>query len=285
MSPTFPEVTYTPASRLNQPLRLFRDMLQDLWNSRELAWRLFVRDICALYRQTALGLFWAFLPPIATTIAFVILNSGKVLNIGEGANIPYPAFVMLGTVLWELFKDSLNAPIYIVTRAKTMLSKINFPQEALILSGIGEVLFSFSIKLFLLIPIFWWFKVPVAPSVILVPVAILFLLLFGTMIGMLLVPIGMLFQDFSKILPIVMMLWMLFTPVVYPPTREGILGKINSLNPVSPLIVTAKNWVVVGFGTDSPLFWLVGGIAMVLLLLGWVAYKLSMPIIIERMQT
>ena len=278
------EVTYTPDSRLRHPLRLLREMFRDLWNSRELAWRLIVRDINAQYRQTALGFLWAFLPPIFTTATFVLLNNGKVLNISTGTSIAYPAFVMLGTIFWELFKEALNTPINIGTNSKSMLCKINFPQEALILSGMGQVLFNFSIKLLLLIPVFWSFRISVASSIVLVPVAVLFLLLFGTMVGLLLVPVGLLFNDFSKSLPIVTVFWMLITPVVYPPTKEGLLGLITGYNPVSPLIVTAKDWVVVGFRSAGPSFWIVGGVTMVLLMLGWISYKLSLPIIIERMQ-
>ena len=78
MSQSLPEITYTPESRLRHPFRLIRTMFIDLWRSRELAWRLLVRDISAQYRQTLLGLFWAFLPLIATTGVFVMLNKGKV---------------------------------------------------------------------------------------------------------------------------------------------------------------------------------------------------------------
>jgi len=284
MNVSLPEVIYKPESRIRHPLRLVKEMFSDLWKSQGLAWRLFVRDIKAQYRQTVLGLLWAFFPPIITTVTFVILNSSKVLDIAGGTNIPYPAFVLMGTIFWDLFSGSLVAPINNVQMAKQMLSKINFPQEALILSGIGKVLFNFFIKVLLLFPVFWWFKVSVAHSVVLVPVAALFLLLFGTMLGLLFVPISMLYTDFSRILAFITTFWMLVTPVVYPPTQEGILGIISKLNPVSPLIVTAKGWLVEGFGADTPAFWVVSGVTLVFLFLGWISYKLSMPIIIERMQ-
>lgn len=59
------EVVYTPESQLRRPRDLVQSMWQDLLASRELAWRLMVRDISAQYRQSFLGIFWAFLPPIA----------------------------------------------------------------------------------------------------------------------------------------------------------------------------------------------------------------------------
>ena len=44
---SLPTRIYTPASPLAQPGLLWREMLQDLWAGRELAWRLAVRDISA----------------------------------------------------------------------------------------------------------------------------------------------------------------------------------------------------------------------------------------------
>ncbi len=49
---------YEPSSQLRSPGKLFRSMGRDLLNSRELAWRLLVRDISSQYRQSFLGLVW-----------------------------------------------------------------------------------------------------------------------------------------------------------------------------------------------------------------------------------
>ena len=51
---------YTPESQLKNPSLLFKEMSSDLLASRELAWRLLVRDISAQYRQSFLGVFWVF---------------------------------------------------------------------------------------------------------------------------------------------------------------------------------------------------------------------------------
>ena len=59
-----PEVTYSPDSQVRQPRQLAQEMWHDLLASRELAWRLLVRDISAQYRQSFLGVFWAFVPPL-----------------------------------------------------------------------------------------------------------------------------------------------------------------------------------------------------------------------------
>ncbi len=46
------EVIYTPESQLRHPRQLMRAMLRDLVVSRELAWRLLVRNISANKQET-----------------------------------------------------------------------------------------------------------------------------------------------------------------------------------------------------------------------------------------
>jgi len=70
-----PEVVYTPDSELSHPLTMLRALISDIYAGRELAWRLFVRNIRAQYRQTLLGFVWLLIPPVATTLLWVILKA------------------------------------------------------------------------------------------------------------------------------------------------------------------------------------------------------------------
>jgi lipopolysaccharide transport system permease protein len=132
------EIIHTPESLLRHPVQLVRQMWWDLLASRELAWRLMVRDISAQYRQSLLGIAWAFLPPIVMAAGFTLANDSGAIAIDE-KNIPfaYPAYVMFGTSLWQTFVEALNAPVQAVTLAKPMLARVNFPREAIILTLIG----------------------------------------------------------------------------------------------------------------------------------------------------
>ena len=141
---------YTPDSSLASPAKMFREMFRDLALSRGLAWRLAVRDISAQYRQAFLGILWAFILPLANTLAWIFLNSSGVVKIADTA-LPYPVYVFTGTMIWAIFMDALNAPLLQTTAARTMLAKLNFPREALIVSGIYQTLFNASIKIVLLL--------------------------------------------------------------------------------------------------------------------------------------
>jgi lipopolysaccharide transport system permease protein len=256
-------------------------MAGDLWASRELAWRLFVRDINARYRQSLLGYFWAFLPPIVTTLTFVFLNSQKILNAGD-TGIPYPAYVMVGTLLWQGFVDALNSPIKLVTSSKSMLVKINFPRESLILAGLGEVLFNFAIRLVLMLVVFVWFRISVTPMILLAPFGIMALMMLGLMIGILLTPLGVLYQDIGWGLAIFTSMWFFVTPVVYPPPTKFPASLLAKVNPVSPLLITTRDLLTTGKVSELGTFWIIVGITFFLILLGWVLYRLAMPHLVAR---
>lgn len=281
---TPPEVVYTPENVLRHPVQLFKQMWRDLLASRELAWRLMVRDISAQYRQSFLGIAWAFLPPIVMSAGFTLANDANVINVGA-TDLPYPAYVMFSTALWQTFMEALNGPVQAVTVAKPMLARVNFPREAIILAKVGEVFFNFAIKLILIVALFLWFRVPVSWTVILAPVALIHLVLLGTFIGVLLAPLGILYQDVSKGLTMVAGFWLFLTPVIYPVPSQGTFGFLVKLNPVTPLLVTTRELATTGVLSDPYRFWIVSIITIVGLLLTWVVFRLAMPFVIERVSS
>lgn len=279
-----PEVIHTPESSLKHPLRLLQQMWRDLLASRELAWRLMVRDISAQYRQSFLGIAWAFLPPIVMAASFTLAKGAQVINVGV-TDIPYPAYVMFSTALWQTFVEALNGPVQAVTVAKPMLARVNFPREALILAKLGEVFFNFGIKTILIVTLFIFFRVSVSWTVIIAPVALIHLVLLGTFIGILLAPFGVLYQDVSKGLSLITGFWLFLTPVVYAVPNEGTFGYLVKLNPVTPLLVTTRELATTGVVSEPLGFWVVSAITIIGLLLTWIAFRLAMPFVVERVSS
>ncbi|MEA5620667.1 ABC transporter permease [Cronbergia sp. UHCC 0137] len=277
-------VVYTPESRIRHPLILFKEMWRDLLASRELAWRLLVRDISAQYRQSLLGVLWAFFPPIITALGLVVAKNAGAVNIGV-TDIPYPAYVMFSMSLWQTFVEALSGPLAAVGSAKPMLAKINFPREAIILAKLGEVFFNFGIKLILIVGLFIWFKIPITWSVILAPIALIHLVILGTGIGLVLAPLGALYGDVGRVIPLIVTPWLLLTPVIYPVPKEGWFSTVVNWNPVTPLLVTARDLATTGVVSDPSGFWIASGLSFGLLLLAWLLYRLSMPFLIERMSS
>ena len=279
---TLKKTVYTPDSALASPAKMLREMFRDLVLCRELAWRLAVRDISAQYRQAFLGILWAFILPLANTLAWIFLNSSGVVKIAD-TSLPYPIYVFTGTMLWAIFMDALNAPLQQATAAKSILTKLNFPREALVISGIYQTLFNAAIKIALLLGALVFMGIMPSSSLLFFPFGVLSLVLVGTALGLLITPIGLLYSDVGRALPLLMQFLMFVTPVVFPLPKEGLAGTLFALNPLTPIILTTRDWLT-GFAPDRlDAFLLVNLAACALLLVVWAVYRLAMPILIERM--
>ncbi len=278
-----PRVTvYTPESPLRQPTRFVRSMFTDLAASRELAWRLFVRDLSAQYRNSALGYFWVFVPPLVASLPFIYLDSAGVVSISD-TPIPYAAYALVGTIIWQTFVDALNSPLRSANAARAILTRIKFPREAILLSGLLQVGFSFLVRLALLAAVFLAFGLQPAPTAPLFLIGMLGVALTGFMIGLLVTPFGLLYGDVSHALPIASTFLMLLTPVLYPTPSSGVGAVVTSLNPLTPLVTTTRDWLTTGAAPDVGGFIAVTMATVALLLFGWVAYRLALPHLIARL--
>lgn len=279
---TINKVVYTPDSSLSHPFRMVADMFHDLDAGRELSWQLALRDIRAQYRQTALGLIWAFILPLAHTLTWIFLSGSGIVTI-KITPIPYTVYVFTGTMIWAIFMDAVNAPLQQTNASKQMLAKINFPREALIVSGIYQTLFNGGIKIILLLVVLLWLRIYPGWTFIFFPMGIVSLILAGTALGLLLTPLGILYTDIGKSLPLLMQFLMYLTPVVFPIPSGGLAAKIYQFNPMTPLIMTTRDWLTGMTPEYLGYFFLVNILVIVLLMLVWVVFRAAMPILIERM--
>jgi lipopolysaccharide transport system permease protein len=282
MSDPSAKTIYTAEPVLRHPVGLFRSMARDLQISRELSWRLFLRNLRSQYRQSVLGYFWAVLPPLFTTLAFVFLSEQRILNIGP-TNMPYTIYVLVGSVLWQGFVDALYCPLRRITSFQPILRKVNFPREAVMLAGLAEVSFVFAVRLMLVLVAFVWFDVAFSPSILLASFAALSLIALGFVIGIVLMPVGVLYRDVERALAIVTLMWFFLTPVVYPVPSSWPASILAQINPVTPLLTTARDLFAGQTVSHWEGFLLVVGLTFWVMLVSWVLYRVSLPHLVERM--
>ncbi|MEL7499104.1 MAG: ABC transporter permease [Planctomycetota bacterium] len=277
-----PLTHYSSRSEIRNPVRLLGDLVGDVSKGRELAWRLFVRNLRGLYRQTFLGLFWAFLPPIANTAFWVFLRQAKVFSTTE-LQVHHTVYILTSMIFWQAFIDAFQMPLNMLNKNRNMISKLNFPRESLLMVGLGEVVFDLLIRLLLLIPAFWFYGVTLHASVLLIPFALIALIMVGAGLGLLILPVGSLYQDVGRFISIALPFWMILTPIIYVPFTEFPGSLLNWINPASPLIIVARDWALMGGTSYGVIGWTYGLVALPLFVLGLVVYRVSIPVLIERM--
>lgn len=247
-----------------------------------LAKQLAKRDISSQHRQSIFGIFWVILPVLMNALVWIFLQSSGTIQL-TATNIPYPLFVLVGTTVWSIFGECLNMPIATINSNKGIITKINFEKEALITLGFIKIGFNLLIKLGMILFFILYFQVIPTTSIMLFFPFLLLMMFFFTSIGIIIAPIGILYNDISRFIPIALQLLMYITPVLYVIPESGLMQKIMSLNPLSYWITDIRN-TLTGMPPENNFFWLGSAfITMVLGVIAMVVYRVSMPIITERM--
>ncbi|MDB5323265.1 MAG: tagG 1 [Phycisphaerales bacterium] len=204
-------------------------MFGELFRYRGLLGMLAWRDIRVRYKQSLLGVAWAFLMPlIQTAVLVLVFTSSTALTIDDTklGGMPYMLFVLAGIIPWTLFNATIASSMECLTRNSRLVTKIYFPREVFPLANVLGALVDFGIALSVFIPvyIFYMFKPAVAPFVqphpsvwlLLIPVILFFQVLLIAGLSMVLSMANLFFRDVKYVMTFVLQLWFFATNVMYP---------------------------------------------------------------------
>jgi len=209
---------------------------KELWQYRELLYFLAWRDVTIRYKQTVLGILWAFIQPFLKMVVFTVIF-GRLMKIDFGEHIPYAVGMFAGLLPWQFFSESLMRSSSSVAGSANLITKVYFPRLIVPLSSAGACLVDFGISFIILFGLMLYYGVhftlatlAIFPLVLLTVVAAL-----GT--GILLSALHASYRDFQYVVPFAIQLWMFATPVIYPvkivpPKWQWLL----SLNPMSGIV-------------------------------------------------
>lgn len=273
---------YSPESPLAHPAKLVREIIGDMWRCRGLTWALFSRDMKAQYRQSYFGYIWLFVPVISTTIVWMFLSSTQVIQVAE-TPIPYPAFVMLGTMIWGVFTASVNQPLASFQAGQSVFMKLKVPPEAFILAGMSKIFFELLIRITVLVPVFIALKIVPANTFWLFPFGLGAAALTGASVGMALLPLGSLYSDVSRLSGTALAFGMYLTPIVYPPPKTGWASTIIQWNPITSIVMVTRDWLTLGHSEYLLPFACTVLFATMLLCVSVVVFRVVLPHLIERM--
>lgn len=279
-----PEIIYTSQSDLRNPRQFLKQIYFDVNSSREIAWQLFRKNFFSQYRQNFLGYLWIFLPPLATGLIWIFLHFSKIIDLGT-TEIPYPIYVLTGVFLWQTFTESVTCPLQQLLFSRHLFTKFKIPHEALVIAGLGSIIFNLLARLVILFLCLLYFQVGFSWNLLLAPIGLATLILTGMAIGLLLTPLGMLYQDILNGIGIVLNVLFFLTPIIYPLPKNGAVSTIVAFNPLTAVINTNRNWLTGGNVMPDFSFFIVVCVSIFVFFGSWLFYRLAKPYIIERISS
>ena len=272
-------VAAAPDERLESPLPVtiirssqrasVRDLVE-LWAYRELLYFLVWRDLKVRYRQTVLGVLWAIIQPLATTLVFSIFFGRLARMPSDG--VPYPLFALAALVPWTFFAQALAQASNSVISSQELIRRIYFPRLAIPLAAILPGLVDFVLAFLVLLGAMAIYGLVPELAVLWLPPLVLLTAATALGVGLWLAAINVRYRDVRHIVPFLIQIWLFLTPIAYP---SSLLSEpwrtVYGLNPMAG-VVECFRWALLGTGTAPGPMIAVSAAATLLLLTGGVAY-------------
>lgn len=229
------------------------ELTRELWRYREVLWVLAARDVKIRYKQTVFGVAWALFQPFLSMVVFSVVF-GRLAKIPSDG-VPYPVFVYAGLLPWTFFSGAFSSSANALMNMSGLLSKVYFPRLLVPLAPLGAHLVDLGVASSILFGLLLFYKVPLTPSLLALPLLVVMLLVLAVGIGALVSAVLVRFRDLRIVLPYATQALLFASPVVWGtnlvPDR---FRPYLYLNPLAGLIDAVRssvlgqpfNWSAIG---------------------------------------
>ncbi|MFX1255620.1 MAG: ABC transporter permease [Promethearchaeota archaeon] len=274
--------TYEPDNSLKKGyLFIFKEIYDELKENRWLTYQLFKRDFLTMYKQSFVGILWAFIIPFASVGTFILLNQAGVLDYGD-FEVPYEIYAILGMAFWQLFSTGLIASSNSLVKAGTMIVKINFSKKSLVIASIGQAFVSFLIQFGFVIFLFIWNGITPNILILLLPVLVIPIILLTLGWGFILSLLNGLIRDIGNLLSMLITFLMLLTPILYEKPTSGLLGWFTRYNPLYYLVSVPRELILNGKSSDWIGFLVSALLSLILFVMCLLIFHLTETRVTER---
>jgi lipopolysaccharide transport system permease protein len=189
------------------------------------------RGIKARYAQSAIGIGWAVIQPLASMVVFTVIF-GRLVGM-ESDGEPYAIFAFVALVPWTYFSNALTQATSSLSRDANLISKIYFPRLIIPLSAVAARLVDFGIALIMLAILLLVYGNLPGPGILLLPLLIVLMVLTAAGLGLWLTALSIQYRDVNYAAGFAVQLLMYAAPVVYPasliPERYQLLYALNPM--------------------------------------------------------
>ncbi len=223
-----------------------RSSLHELWTFRNTLFAFAERDVRLKYKQTAFGVAWAVLQPLAFMVIFS-LALGRFAKI-SGAGVPYAAFALSALVPWIYVQTAINFGSNAILNDAPLVRKIYFPREVPVLGAVLAPILDLGIGLILFATLGPFLGAHLSITLLLVPLLVVPLALLGAGIGLIFGALNVYYRDFRYVIPLTLQLWLFASPIAYPlsavPEQWRLL--YVAMNPLAGLLDNFRRVMALG---------------------------------------
>ena len=234
--------------------------LWEIWKGRDLLRQLVRRNIEGRYKGTMMGLIWMVVTPLVmlgvyTFVFGVIFKARWGAGLGD-SKVAFALIMFCGMAVFNIFSESVNGSVGIVTGNPNYVKKVVFPLELLPVSSVLSACFFGLVWIGILLVGIVLFLHKICLVAVCLPLIFIPLILFSCGIAWFVASLGVFLRDLSHAIGIVLQVLYFMTPIFY--SVEMVPEKFRPillLNPLTPIVQSARqilmysqwpNWQALG---------------------------------------
>lgn len=249
--------------------RTLKDSTREVVANRGLVAAMALRAIKLRYRQAAFGLAWAVVQPAAYIVVFTLFF-GHALGVGSGGAVPYAAFSVSATVIFQFASNGVGLGSMAIVQEMPLLKRAYFCRETPVAATVVTAMVDLGIGTIMMLLIGPVLGAREGWHLVFLPVCVLPLIGLVYGISLILSGINVYFRDVRYVVPLATQLWLFVSPVAYPITRipAGLRLPYAFLNPVAGPLEGVRQCVALGQMPNWELLGASTAVVVLILLLG-----------------
>jgi lipopolysaccharide transport system permease protein len=227
---------------------------RELWEYRELIYFFIWRDIKVRYKQTVIGIAWAFIQPLVMALLFTVVFT-QIAGLQTG-NAPPMLFYYAALLPWNLFAKGLSEGSTSLVTNQRLITRVYFPRLILPISTVLSGLVDFAIGFGVLMGLLVYYGVWPTVAIVFLPLFVLIAVLSAMGVAFWLSAIDARYRDVRYVLPFFTQVLFFATVVIQLSNLSPAWRWVYSLNPMAG-VVEAFRWAILGEAwVLDPLIWL-----------------------------
>lgn len=231
--------------------RADRQYWRDIWRYRELFLILAWRDVAVRYKQTLIGVAWAFVRPFMTMVVFTIVF-GKIAKLPTEGATPYAVMVLAGLLPWTLVSSILSDASSSVVGSSQLITKVYFPRLIVPIATVVVALIDFLVSLVILAGVMAFYGVVPGWQIVLLPFFVALAVIVGIGPAIWMAATIVKYRDFRFVLPFIIQVGLYVSPVGF--SAKVVPDQWLLLYSINPMvgIIDGFRWCITGGA--SPLY-------------------------------
>jgi lipopolysaccharide transport system permease protein len=216
-----------------------RHFLRNLIERRALVAQLVSRDFRTRYVGSSAGWLWGVVHPVVQLLIWITVFKywfGVTLSADE-VTTNYPLFLFCGILPWWLFQETVTRSAGALVEQSNLITRTVFPSEVVPVSiFLSSMIHHLIAVLLAILTVGVWLRT-FSPTIVLLPVYMLFLGLFAVGVGWIASSLHVYLRDTAQALIVIVNLWFWITPIMLSEHKN--LGRFQVLVRWNPM-----SWIV-----------------------------------------